>query len=198
MCVCLLCDLKTICLFLQLAMHLFSLLLSLELIHVVLATGATTSNSSAHFSTFRFVLAHSVRVVECLCVKHFTDHFVSVAAAAATAVAPSLHFIISYKFFSYFPRCEYKNFLILLFLLWRAHFCKRSPICCCCQFFSGSIHFRQSFYEAICFSRAQSTLLHTHIFAIVYTENCLNRQNKWQKSAWVCACMKCTYLSIRI
>lgn len=139
MCVCLLCDLKTICLLLQLAMHLFSLLLSLELIHVVLATGATTSNSSAHFSTFRFVLAHSVRVVECLCVKHFTDHFVSVAAAAATAVAPSLHFIISYKFFSYFPRCEYTmkstflqtqfNLLLLPFFpvpfIFVSHFMKR-------------------------------------------------------------------------
>lgn len=126
---CLLCDLKTICLLLQLAMHLFSLLLSLELIHVVLPTGATTSNSGAHFSTFRFVLAHSVRVVECLCVKHFTDHFVPVAAAA-TAVAPSLHFIISYKFFSYFPRCEYnmkstflqtQSNLLLLPIFFRFH-----------------------------------------------------------------------------
>lgn len=115
------------------------------------------------------ICSRSLRVVECSCVKHFTDHFVSVAAAAA--VAPSLHFIISYKFFSYFPRCEYTM---------KSTFLQTQFNLLLLPFFSGSIHFRQSFYEAICFSRAQSTLLHTHIFAIVYTENCLNRQNKWQ------------------
>lgn len=69
-----------------------------------------------------------INAVECLYVKHFTDHFVSVSDAA---VAPSLHFIIRYKFLSYFPPVN-TLYYIYEHCTWRAHFHKCSSTCCCC------------------------------------------------------------------
>lgn len=82
------------------------------------------------------------------------------------------HFIISYKFFSYFPpACEYT--------IWhREHiFVERSSTCWCfsCRntalfflflIFFFLLNFCQSLYEAICFSRAQSTLRHIFLLRL--------------------------------